>query len=135
MFRRKTNSVCYYYSISIFSYYSLPICIRKSIRIFSFFFFFPKRPKQIFGVGRNERRDSSWFKRDINNVINWLHCCCFAGNVRGHTEVCLMVARGWYHCLDGPYCLVVWPDRWAPIPKCPSTSRGTRQQKVNLPPF
>jgi len=33
------------------------------------------------------------------------------GNVWGHTEVCLMVARGWYHYLDGPYCLVVWPDR------------------------
>jgi len=33
------------------------------------------------------------------------------GNVWGHTEVCLMVARGWYHYLDGPCYLVVWPDR------------------------
>jgi len=33
------------------------------------------------------------------------------GNVWGHTEVCLMVARGWYHYLDGPCYLVAWPDR------------------------
>lgn len=31
-----------------------------------------------------------------------------SGNVRGLTEVCLMVARGWCHYLDGPYC----PDAW-----------------------